>query len=219
MRILQKSTFWKNPTQTHPWAVNTHETNEITRISSPKGYPRGTPGGTPGGIPGRGIPVGTPGDTPGVPQVTSGCGPQSTLGYRGQHFWSKSAYFVYFAYFYIFLTCFSIYFDYFFDIKLIVNKRGAPEAPPIHYPINFTSKKLKTNTKKHLKIYNNMWTYVKIYKNPSLSATWSLSFYLRNSFLQQYPWGKTPKHPEELSQVIPFLAGVCETLYEMSCHV
>ena len=31
-----------------------------------------------------------------------------------------------------------------------------------------------------------MLKYEKIYKNPSLSATWSLSFYLRNSFLQQY---------------------------------
>ena len=35
-----------------------------------------------------------------------------------------------------FLFCF-----YLFDVKLIANKRGAPEAPPIHYPINFTSKK------------------------------------------------------------------------------
>ena len=106
--------------------------------------------------------------------------------YRGQHFWSKSAYFVYFAYFHIFLTCFSIYFDDFFDINLIVNKRGTPEAPPIHYPINFTSTKIQKNIKKHLKIYNNMWTYSKIYKNPSLGVTWSLSFYLRNFFRQQY---------------------------------
>ena len=36
--------------------------------------------------------------------------------------------------------CFFVLF-LFFDVKLIANKRGAPEAPPIHYPINFTSKK------------------------------------------------------------------------------
>ena len=47
-----------------------------------------------------------------------------------------------------FLFCF-----YFFDVKLIANKRGVPEAPPIHYPINFTSKKFKKVLKN---IYNNM---------------------------------------------------------------
>ena len=47
--------------------------------------------------------------------------------------------------------CFSVYFDYFFDIKLIVNKRGAPEAPPTHYPINFISKKSSKYIEKHIK--------------------------------------------------------------------
>ena len=45
----------------------------------------------------------------------------------------------------------SMYFDDFFDIKLIVNKRGAPEAPPIHYPINFISKKSSKYMEKHVK--------------------------------------------------------------------
>ena len=31
-----------------------------------------------------------------------------------------------------------------------------------------------------------MWRYTEIHKNPSLSATWSLSFYLGNFFCQQY---------------------------------
>ena len=53
---------------------------------------------------------------------------------------------------------------------------GAGGAPRL-LAINFTSTKMK-NAKKHLKIFNNMRTYTKIYKNPSLSATWSLSFYL-----------------------------------------
>ena len=41
---------------------------------------------------------------------------------------------------YIF-SCFYLYFCIFWDIKLIVYKRGAPEAPPTHYPINFISEK------------------------------------------------------------------------------
>ena len=57
--------------------------------------------------------------------------------------------------------------------------------------INFTSK-TKKNIKKHLKVYNNMRKYTKIYKSPSLSATWPLSFYLRNFFRQQYPWEYPP---------------------------
>ena len=39
-----------------------------------------------------------------------------------------------------------------FYIKLIVNKRGAPEAPPIHYPINFISKKSKICVKTYQNI-------------------------------------------------------------------
>ena len=44
--------------------------------------------------------------------------------------------------------CFSVYFDDFLDIKLIVNK---PPAPPTHYPINFISKKSPKYTEKHIK--------------------------------------------------------------------
>ena len=86
--------------------------------------------------------------------------------------------FTYFVYFCICLHIFYIFFYifwWFFDIKLIVNKRGSPEAPPIHYPINFISKTFK-KYKKHLRIYNNIWKHTKIYKSPSLSVTWSLSF-------------------------------------------
>ena len=88
-----------------------------------------------------------------------------------------------FTYYYKFVGAF-LYVFYFFYLKLIANKRGAPAAPPIHYPINCTSKKSKK--KKYKNVPRNMWKYAKIYKNPSLSATWPLSFYLRNSFLQQY---------------------------------
>merc|ERR1711938_499957 len=51
----------------------------------------------------------------------------------------------------IFLTCFYPYFWDCFDIKLIVNKRGAPEAPPTHYPINFISKQSQKYALKHVK--------------------------------------------------------------------
>ena len=54
----------------------------------------------------------------------------------------------------IFLTCFYAYFWDCFDIKLIVNKRGAPEAPPTHYPINFISKKSLKYIEKHIKNVN-----------------------------------------------------------------
>ena len=37
----------------------------------------------------------------------------------------------------IVVLCFSAFFDYLFDIKLTVNEQGAPEPPPIHYPIKF----------------------------------------------------------------------------------
>ena len=43
-----------------------------------------------------------------------------------------------FIYFYIFLHIFHI----FLDLKLIVDKRGAPKAPPTHYPINFRPQKI-----------------------------------------------------------------------------
>ena len=56
-----------------------------------------------------------------------------------------------FTYFYIFLICFCTYFVDSFDVKLIVNKRGAPEAPPIHYPINFTSKESTKYVQKHIR--------------------------------------------------------------------
>ena len=39
MRFLEKSTFLQDLTQTHPWAANTHETNEIIRILMEKGCP------------------------------------------------------------------------------------------------------------------------------------------------------------------------------------
>ena len=55
-----------------------------------------------------------------------------------------------FTYYYIFLGAFLYFFDL-FDVKLIANKRGAPEAPPIHYPINFTSNK----SKKYKKAFKN----------------------------------------------------------------
>ena len=48
---------------------------------------------------------------------------------------------------------FYTYFCVFFDVKLIVDKRGAPEAPPTHYPINFR-KKMK-HIQKYLKIYKD----------------------------------------------------------------
>ena len=62
---------------------------------------------------------------------------------------------------------------------------GRLRRPPL-ISYQFYIKKITTNTKKHLKIFNDIWKYAKIYKNPSLSATWTLSFYLRNAFLQQY---------------------------------
>ena len=46
------------------------------------------------------------------------------------------------------------YISLFFDVKLIANKRGAPEAPPIHYPINFISKKPSKYIEKHIKNVN-----------------------------------------------------------------
>ena len=51
--------------------------------------------------------------------------------------------------------CFSIYLDDFFHIKLIVNKRGAPEAPPTYYPFNFMSQKYENIYKKYEQIYKN----------------------------------------------------------------
>ena len=50
---------------------------------------------------------------------------------------------------YINFRCINFFFVYFlhifhifWDLKLIVDKRGAPEAPPTHYPINFRSPKI-----------------------------------------------------------------------------
>ena len=66
-------------------------------------------------------------------------------------------------YVYLHVFCVFLYVSIFFHIQLIVNKWGAPEVLPIHYPINFILKKLK-DLKKDLKTYNDMWKYTKIYK-------------------------------------------------------
>ena len=42
----------------------------------------------------------------------------------------------------LFFRCFAV-FLFISYVKLTANKRGAPEAPPIHYPINFTTIKSK----------------------------------------------------------------------------
>ena len=43
-------------------------------------------------------------------------------------------------------------FHIFFDLKLMVDKRGAPKAPPTHYPISFRSKKKIKNIQKYIKM-------------------------------------------------------------------
>ena len=42
---------------------------------------------------------------------------------------------------YFFIDVFDVIVFDVFDVNLIANKRGAPGAPPIHYPINCSSKK------------------------------------------------------------------------------
>ena len=59
-----------------------------------------------------------------------------------------------FIYFYVSLHIFYMLLYIFlvvFNIKLIVDKWGVQEAPPIQYPINFTSKKTKSMYKDPVK--------------------------------------------------------------------
>ena len=56
-----------------------------------------------------------------------------------------------FIYVHILLYIFVLF--HVFDVKLIANKQGAPEAPLIHYPINVT---FKQNPKKYKKASKNI---------------------------------------------------------------
>ena len=79
----------------------------------------------------------------------------------------------------------------FVDMKLIIDKRGAPEAPPTHYPINFISNKSSKN--KHIYIY--MYVYQdegkrKVHQSKPYHQPWQPTVWLEaaiegeESFLQ-----------------------------------
>ena len=61
-----------------------------------------------------------------------------------------------FSYTFAYCLNFAIYFPDFHNTKLIVNKRGAPEASPTHYRVNFISTKIKKVCKKTIINTNNM---------------------------------------------------------------